>query len=110
MKRFIAPILGGLLAGLLAFLAVPGSPAARPQAEQPPVKLSEVPKGLAPVDFIAQAPAIDGVLDPGLGRLRGGHSPRSISYGPARSPSTRTTGWLTALTPSTSTSRPGGTG
>ncbi|MBZ5498853.1 MAG: hypothetical protein LAP85_20850 [Acidobacteriia bacterium] len=32
----------------------------------PVVKLNEVPRELAPVDFLAQAPVIDGVLDPGL--------------------------------------------
>ena len=30
------------------------------------VKLNEVPRELAPVDFLAEAPVIDGVLDPGL--------------------------------------------
>jgi len=33
------------------------------------VKLGEVPKELAPVDFLAAPPAIDGVLDPGLRQL-----------------------------------------
>jgi predicted esterase len=33
------------------------------------MKLNEVPRELAPVDFLAEAPVIDGVLDPGLRHL-----------------------------------------
>jgi predicted esterase len=42
------------------------SPGGRLSQEPPPVTLAEVPKEIAPVDFLAAAPAIDGVLDPQL--------------------------------------------
>lgn len=69
MKRSMVLAVGLLLANLLSLGVLPLSSAAQPQTERPPVKLNEVPKELAPVDFIAEAPVIDGVLDPGLRRL-----------------------------------------
>ncbi len=70
MKRLPGPLRAGLLAALLF---VPGAPAwsaaAQPGAEREPLKLAEVPKELAPVDFIASSPVIDGALDAGLARL-----------------------------------------
>ena len=69
MGRTIIRGFGGILAILLASLAIPSYPAAQSGAEKPPVKLSEVPRELAPVDFLAAAPVVDGVLDPGLRNL-----------------------------------------
>ena len=58
---------------ILAFLALVGLPPspgrARSQEGPPPIILNPVPKELAPVDFLAAAPAIDGLLDPALARL-----------------------------------------
>jgi predicted esterase len=44
-------------------------PRGQSAGQSPAIKLGEVPKELAPVDFLAAPPTIDGVLDPGLGRL-----------------------------------------
>jgi len=69
MKTFIWLSGFVILASLRPGLAAPSPSAAQAGSERPPVKLSEVPAELAPVDFIAQAPAIDGALDPGLRQL-----------------------------------------
>lgn len=57
-----------LLAALWLSQFTAASTGGRRSQEQwpPPVKLGEVPQELAPVDFLSGAPAIDGVLDPGL--------------------------------------------
>jgi len=47
----------------------PALSGAQSDRQPPAIRLGEVPKELAPIDFLAAAPAIDGVLDPGLGRL-----------------------------------------
>jgi predicted esterase len=46
--------------------ALSGAQSDRPS---PAIKLGDVPKELAPVDFLAAPPTIDGLLDSGLGRL-----------------------------------------
>ena len=69
MKRSAVLALGGLLASLLCSSAFPSSPAGQSRTEPPPVKLNEVPRELAPVDFLAESPVIDGLLDPGLRHL-----------------------------------------
>ncbi|RPJ02836.1 MAG: hypothetical protein EHM31_02480, partial [Candidatus Aminicenantes bacterium] len=52
-----------LAAASLALAAVPAN------GQSSAIKLGEVPEELPPVDFLAAPPVIDGVLDPGLGRL-----------------------------------------
>jgi predicted esterase len=55
---------------LVLLLAASLAPAAAsPGQRSSAIKLGEVPTELAPVDFLAAPPVIDGVLDPGLGRL-----------------------------------------
>jgi len=49
-----------------ASLAVAAASAA---GQSSAIKLGKVPEELPPVDFLAAPPAIDGILDPGLGRL-----------------------------------------
>jgi predicted esterase len=69
MKRFHGRRLGALLFLPLSFLALSGPCPAQPQSWPQPIKLGAVPKELAPVDFLADPPTIDGVLDPGLRQL-----------------------------------------
>jgi predicted esterase len=70
MKRVtVLPFGAALAAGLLLFFGAPARSVAQSTAEPPPVKLAEVPKELLPVDFVASAPVIDGVLDAGLTAL-----------------------------------------
>ena len=66
MKRFIIPGFGGILAIFLTFFVIPSSLAAQSKTELPSMKLNEVPRELAPVGFLAEAPTIDGILDPSL--------------------------------------------
>ena len=66
------PTCGGRRAVLALFLALGVSApllAVEPAPQYQAVKLNEVPRELAPVDFLAQAPVIDGVLDAGLRHL-----------------------------------------
>ena len=58
-----------ILLFLLSLAGLPSPGLAQPQDRPQAIKLGEVPKELAPVDFLAGPPTIDGVLDPGLGRL-----------------------------------------
>jgi len=71
MRCVFQPRPAGLLILSVLFLLAPAVPAAwaRPGQETAPIKLGDVPNELAPVDFLANPPAIDGVLDPALGRL-----------------------------------------
>jgi predicted esterase len=70
MKRVtVLPFCAALAAGLLLYFGAPARSVAQAATEPPPVKLAEVPKELPPVDFIASAPVIDGVLDAGLSAL-----------------------------------------
>jgi predicted esterase len=69
MQRLIIRGFGRILAIFLAFLVIPSSLAAQSGTGLPPVKLNEVPREFAPVDFLAEAPVIDGMLDPGLRHL-----------------------------------------
>jgi predicted esterase len=68
MRRPITPGFGCILAIFLAFFVIPSSRAAQFDSRSS-VKLNQVPRELAPVDFLAEAPVIDGVLDLGLRHL-----------------------------------------
>jgi predicted esterase len=59
----------GVLLLLLFLPALPAGPTGRAESEFQPAKLSDASKELLPVDFLAEAPAIDGLLDPGLSHL-----------------------------------------
>ncbi len=69
MRRVVLRGIGGIPAIVLVLFAVMSTAASQSGTEQPPVKLNEVPRKLAPVDFLAEAPVIDGVLDLGLQHL-----------------------------------------
>jgi len=86
MKRLRALASPALLATLLPFFVVHSPASAQSQIEQPPVRLAEVPKELPPVDFVAEAPAIDGALDPGLRRLPQRGFSQVDLFGPAGTP------------------------
>jgi predicted esterase len=58
-----------LLSAAVLRWTAPAPPRGQSDGQSPAIKLREVPKELAPVDFLAAPPTIDGVLDPGLGRL-----------------------------------------
>jgi predicted esterase len=58
-----------MLISPLCWLVGPGLSATRSEGQFKAVQLGEVPKELAPVDFLTAAPAIDGILDSGLRTL-----------------------------------------
>ena len=66
LRRRIIRFFGGILALVPVLFVSPSFVAAESALESPPVKLNEVPHELAPVDFLAEVPVIDGVLDPAL--------------------------------------------
>lgn len=89
MKRALALALAlaGLLAGWALFAAGRTSfPARLSGPGRPQVRLTDIPKELAPVDFLAAAPAIDGRLDPGLGGLPRRSFSQVDPFGPAGEP------------------------
>ncbi len=89
MKRASAPViaLAGLIGGLALFAAAgPSLPAGQAGSDRPPVRLAEVPKELAPVDFVAVAPTIDGRLDRGLEGLPRRAFSQVDPFGPAGEP------------------------
>src|SRR5512140_363957 len=61
-----AAAFGALLAFIVVSAADRALSGARSDDQSPPIKLSEVPAELPPVEFLASPPAIDGVLDQGL--------------------------------------------
>jgi predicted esterase len=86
MKRASAPViaLAGFIGGLALFAAAgPSLPAGQAGSDRPPVRLAEVPKELAPVDFVAVAPTIDGRLDRGLEGLPRRAFSQVDPFGPA---------------------------
>src|SRR5512143_4205236 len=66
MKRRSGPLGARLIACLLSVIGVPSWSAAQAGFDRPAVRLTDVPKELAPVDCAAAAPVVDGLLDPGL--------------------------------------------
>ncbi len=54
---------------ILIACAIPAAPSSGQDDDSRQVRLTEVPKDLPPVDFLAAPPAIDGVIDPALRAL-----------------------------------------
>jgi predicted esterase len=69
MKRRLSRSGAGWLAGVSLMLVLAFPLAAQPGDDRPSIRLADIPKELAPVDFAADHPVIDGVLDPALARL-----------------------------------------
>ncbi len=87
MTKVVRAVLLSAIALLLPTVSAASKPApARRSQETPPTKLAEVPKEIAAVDFLAAAPAIDGVLDPQLRGLPKRSFSQVDFFGPVTKP------------------------